>query len=408
MWNCLRGFDWNSERDIRLWSTFRAVKLKIMGNLFCLYQVDQSTVAIKETFGKFDDVLEPGCHCLPWIIGKEVRNAPKIQRLVTPLTLQRKRARIADKKKRIAKAKSEAAEYQKLLGNRLKKQREKPSESMLQLTNVSLTPHRPLTRVVVTGASMRLSNGITISEPDSARVVAGNSRHQFSVSADVGEKGKMKVDDIPTFINDGNTAMPWNVVFLILRRLVTALESSVRFLALTLAIKPPCSFTSEVAAYLTSRIQNGGTEVVEAKAGAGSATLSMCCLSGHVNHLRSGKPLHKGTWYIGIHDWNSRSGSDQQTKGRNMLPYETGCKPKQEYITEAKNSNHIVRKIEKRQEECKLDPHVDEQFSGGRLLAVISSRPDECRRNINEYIHCNYQQRETTPRRNAAGRRPTR
>ncbi|KAI7755911.1 hypothetical protein M8C21_028655, partial [Ambrosia artemisiifolia] len=35
----------------------------IMGNLLCLAQVDQSTVAIKETFGKFDDVLEPGCHC---------------------------------------------------------------------------------------------------------------------------------------------------------------------------------------------------------------------------------------------------------------------------------------------------------------------------------------------------------
>lgn len=35
------------------------------------------------------------------------------QRLVTTLTLQRKRARIADKKKKIAKAKSEAAEYQK-------------------------------------------------------------------------------------------------------------------------------------------------------------------------------------------------------------------------------------------------------------------------------------------------------
>nr|CAA48187.1 ribosomal protein S6 [Nicotiana tabacum] len=56
--------------------------------------------------------------------------APKIQRLVTPLTLQRKRARIADKKKRIAKAKSEAAEYQKLLASRLKEQREKRSESL--------------------------------------------------------------------------------------------------------------------------------------------------------------------------------------------------------------------------------------------------------------------------------------
>ncbi|GJX38787.1 ribosomal protein S6e [Tanacetum coccineum] len=66
----------------------------------------------------------------PRMRGKEVSKAPKIQRLVTPLTLQRKRARIADKKKRIAKAKSEAAEYQKLLASRLKEQREKRSESL--------------------------------------------------------------------------------------------------------------------------------------------------------------------------------------------------------------------------------------------------------------------------------------
>ncbi|KAG4971465.1 hypothetical protein JHK85_037886 [Glycine max] len=62
--------------------------------------------------------------------GKKVSKAPKIQRLVTPLTLQRKRARIADKKKRIAKAKSEAAEYQKLLASRLKEQRDRRSESL--------------------------------------------------------------------------------------------------------------------------------------------------------------------------------------------------------------------------------------------------------------------------------------
>ncbi|VAH41193.1 unnamed protein product [Triticum turgidum subsp. durum] len=62
--------------------------------------------------------------------GKKVSKAPKIQRLVTPLTLQRKRARIADKKKRIAKKKSEAAEYQKLLAQRLKEQRDRRSESM--------------------------------------------------------------------------------------------------------------------------------------------------------------------------------------------------------------------------------------------------------------------------------------
>uniref|UniRef100_K3Z6X9 Band 7 domain-containing protein n=3 Tax=Setaria TaxID=4554 RepID=K3Z6X9_SETIT len=43
-----------------------------MGNLCCCVQVDQSTVAIREQFGKFDSVLEPGCHCMPWFIGKRV------------------------------------------------------------------------------------------------------------------------------------------------------------------------------------------------------------------------------------------------------------------------------------------------------------------------------------------------
>lgn len=39
-----------------------------------------------------------------------------------------------------------------------------------------------------------------------------------------------------------------------------------------------------------------------------------------------------------------------------------------------------MRKLEKRQEERKLDPHVEEQFSSGRLLAAISSRPGQCGR----------------------------
>uniref|UniRef100_A0A1D1ZIC5 Hypersensitive-induced response protein 1 n=1 Tax=Anthurium amnicola TaxID=1678845 RepID=A0A1D1ZIC5_9ARAE len=43
-----------------------------MGQAFCCIQVDQSTVAIRENFGKFDDVLEPGCHCMPWILGSQV------------------------------------------------------------------------------------------------------------------------------------------------------------------------------------------------------------------------------------------------------------------------------------------------------------------------------------------------
>ncbi|KAJ4967974.1 hypothetical protein NE237_014675 [Protea cynaroides] len=47
---------------------------------------------------------------------------------------------------------------------------------------------------------------------------------------------------------------------------------------------------------------------------------------------------------------------------------------------EAKKSNHVQRKLEKRLQEHKLDPHIEEQFGGGRLLACISSRPGQCGR----------------------------
>ncbi|CAA7404279.1 unnamed protein product [Spirodela intermedia] len=52
-------------------------------------------------------------------------------------------------------------------------------------------------------------------------------------------------------------------------------HAGVTILPLLSQVKPPSSFTAEEISYLTDRIQNGGTEVVEAKAGAGSATLSM-------------------------------------------------------------------------------------------------------------------------------------
>lgn len=47
---------------------------------------------------------------------------------------------------------------------------------------------------------------------------------------------------------------------------------------------------------------------------------------------------------------------------------------------EVKKSNHVQRKIEKRQQDRKIDPHIEEQFGGGRLLAAISSRPGQCGR----------------------------
>ncbi|KAL7499019.1 hypothetical protein ACHAWT_009615, partial [Skeletonema menzelii] len=56
--------------------------------------------------------------------GKEVRKAPKIQRLVTPLTLQRKRARKAAKLASVLRNKEDAAAYKKVVAQRLAEQKE--------------------------------------------------------------------------------------------------------------------------------------------------------------------------------------------------------------------------------------------------------------------------------------------
>jgi small subunit ribosomal protein S6e len=65
--------------------------------------------------------------------GKKPKSkAPKIQRLVTPISLQRKRRRLALKKTRQVKAKENAAEFQKLLALRKKESREKKAEKVSQ------------------------------------------------------------------------------------------------------------------------------------------------------------------------------------------------------------------------------------------------------------------------------------
>lgn len=67
------------------------------------------------------------CYCL--FEGKKNRTkAPKIQRLVTRIVLQRKRHRIALKKRRNAKKREEASEYAKLIAQRLKEAKEKKLE----------------------------------------------------------------------------------------------------------------------------------------------------------------------------------------------------------------------------------------------------------------------------------------
>lgn len=61
--------------------------------------------------------------------GKKPRSkAPKIQRLVTPATLQRKRRRMALKKRRIESAKEAAATYAAVLAQRAKERKEKRHE----------------------------------------------------------------------------------------------------------------------------------------------------------------------------------------------------------------------------------------------------------------------------------------
>ena len=47
---------------------------------------------------------------------------------------------------------------------------------------------------------------------------------------------------------------------------------------------------------------------------------------------------------------------------------------------EAKKSNHFVYRNVDRLKERKLDQHLEDQFSSGRLLACISSRPGQCGR----------------------------
>jgi small subunit ribosomal protein S6e len=56
--------------------------------------------------------------------GVTVRKAPKIQRLVTPLMLQRKRARKADKMNSVLRNKEDAATYKKVVAQRYAEQRE--------------------------------------------------------------------------------------------------------------------------------------------------------------------------------------------------------------------------------------------------------------------------------------------
>jgi 40S ribosomal protein S6 len=60
--------------------------------------------------------------------GRKKNKAPKIQRLITPQVLQRKRKRIAVKRQREVKRREQAAEYARLLAQRTKEAKERKAE----------------------------------------------------------------------------------------------------------------------------------------------------------------------------------------------------------------------------------------------------------------------------------------
>uniref|UniRef100_A0A6M2DL87 40S ribosomal protein S6 n=1 Tax=Xenopsylla cheopis TaxID=163159 RepID=A0A6M2DL87_XENCH len=76
---------------------------------------------------------------LPVKEGKKPRTkAPKIQRLITPSVLQRKRHRLALKKKRCLKRKEQAADYAKLLAQRKKESKVRRQEELKRRRSASM------------------------------------------------------------------------------------------------------------------------------------------------------------------------------------------------------------------------------------------------------------------------------
>ncbi|KAF2284559.1 hypothetical protein GH714_026984 [Hevea brasiliensis] len=79
-------------------------------------------------------------------------------------------------------------------------------------------------------------------------------------------------------------------------------------------------------------------------------------------------------WYL------QHYGVDIGRKKKTVVKKETSEEGEGAAAEETKKSNHVQRKLEKRQKDRKLDPHIEDQFGGGRLLACISSRPGQCGR----------------------------
>merc|ERR1719225_2376315 len=90
------------------------------------------------TNGRVRLLLSKGHSCYrPRRTGERKRKSPKIQRLVTPVVLQRKRHRMALKRQRAQKAKQEAADYAKLLAKRAKEAKDKRHDTLMKKRRAS-------------------------------------------------------------------------------------------------------------------------------------------------------------------------------------------------------------------------------------------------------------------------------
>mmetsp|Transcript_78978 Transcript_78978/g.176980 ORF Transcript_78978/g.176980 Transcript_78978/m.176980 type:complete len:214 (+) Transcript_78978:73-714(+) len=56
---------------------------------------------------------------------------------------------------------------------------------------------------------------------------------------------------------------------------------------------------------------------------------------------------------------------------------EQKAEKKEDDVKAEKKSRHVIAKLKARESKQKLDPAIEEQFQGGRLLACISSRPGQ-------------------------------
>jgi len=88
------------------------------------YVIRRQVVAKVKEVKEGDEEGEKKEKAAPAKVKKPYQKAPKIQRLVTPQRLQRKRHRASIKKQRWTKSRTEAEEYNKLLAQRMKEKRQ--------------------------------------------------------------------------------------------------------------------------------------------------------------------------------------------------------------------------------------------------------------------------------------------